>query len=72
MAVTFSQFRQLSTGGRTMFSGALGYAVIPVLILLGSAIMLMTVGNYGAAGAGIGLLVLLSAIKSWEIMRNRA
>lgn len=72
MAVTFSQFRQIFATGRAMFSGALGLCVIPVLVLLGAAIMLMTVGKVGAAGAGVGLLVLLGAAKSWEVARNRA
>lgn len=71
MAVTFSQFRQIFATGRAMFSGALGLCVIPVLVSLGAAIMLMTVGKVGAAGAGIGLLVLLGAAKSWEVARNR-
>lgn len=70
VAVTFSQLGALARGGTRLLPGALGLCAIPTLALLAGAIASMTAGRNGGIATGLGALVLLLALRSWESRRT--
>lgn len=71
LAVTLSQIRQLMVSGREIFPGAMGIAAIPTLSLLALALGVMIIGTVPGSIIGGTTLVLLIAIKVFEVLRSK-
>lgn len=70
LAVTFSQFRELTQSGRQLFAGPVGYVALPCLALASGFVALCTFGPYAGGAASAAAFVVLGGVKGWELQRQ--
>lgn len=70
LAVTLTQFRQASAGGRQLLAGGLGTCVIPILAISATTLVAMTGGKTIGILTGISVLTLLVVVKIVESQRS--
>jgi ribose/xylose/arabinose/galactoside ABC-type transport system permease subunit len=71
IAVAFSQLRQVTSSGRQLFPGLLGWLTIPILASFFGMMVTMSFNVRAGLATGVGTLIVLACLKLWEASRSR-